>query len=222
MIGDVMRGRIDELKWDDLRVVGDRCAELLPWLANPARLGACLAGLRESVIFGLSEQKRFQEKIVLYQSPVNGSSLRLHVFLPGHHERTQYIHDHRWSFGAHIVDGGYAHRIYDPPDHEAGPFRMAMLREERAGTVYTLDHATFHAVSALAYTTTLLLRGPVAKRAARFVREDGGGAAFEHVGAADEPSTGVEARRMTAERYEVTVERLRARGVVTMARGARC
>jgi hypothetical protein len=211
MIDGVLQAQLDALEWSDLARVSRLGAELLAVVSEPACLRACLAGLPESELFAHCEHKPFQDKVVLYRSPVNGVSLRMHVYLPGHRERAQYIHNHRWSFAARIVTGGYEHRVYEQV--AAADFRLSMLREEHAGNFYTLDHAAFHTVRAAADTVTLLLRGATVKRTAYYIHEDQGHS-FQHFGGEEEPSATRDARRMTRAYHEELIARLRRRGVV--------
>lgn len=210
-----MRRAIDDVNWADLAGVHRSCGEILRQLADRNRLRAWLSSLPDTEAFAFCEHKAFQDKIVLHRDRVRDTSVRLHVFLPGHQERAQYIHDHRWTFAALILHGGYAHRMYERRVSSDGTesFHVAMAREESRGAFYALGETAYHAVSASPYTTTLLIRGPAVKRAARFVREDGGRGAFERFGAAEESRAAVEARRMTPGDYERAIQRLSVQGV---------
>ncbi|HTJ72544.1 MAG TPA: hypothetical protein VL551_33710 [Actinospica sp.] len=201
-----------EVDWDDVESVEEPAYRFLESLsADPPRLNALLEQVRGTPeLLALSEHHPdIFDKVVLHDD-ASGIRVRLHVFLPGYSDAP---HDHRWTFASRILRGGYRHRMYGAVDLRSVPpadLAPVHVRTEQPGDHYVLHHTMVHALDAQPDTVSLVLRGPAVK--SRFVVHESTGVT-ERVGAADEPAAAAAAKRMTPERLDHVIARLREWGV---------
>jgi hypothetical protein len=108
-----------------------------------------------------AESDGFFDRVVLWERPDKSLSIRLHSLVPAAYDRP---HNHRASFAAFVLDGGYLHTTYEEPGPD-GPRcpEPRALRHEGAGSAYVLDHSTFHATQATGTHLSLVVRGPSVK-----------------------------------------------------------
>jgi hypothetical protein len=168
---------IGSLDWDDLTGVETRCRSAITWLLDEQRLCTALELLKTSPMIEHCEHKRHQDKFVLCRL-ANGASMRVHLYLPGHAEKPEYVHDHRWAFYTTVVRGRYFHTLYDA---FAGKLRPILRHWVGVGDGYLLLPDALHTVTAEPYTITILIRGPTVKAVATLSRADTG-RTFSHFG----------------------------------------
>ncbi len=153
------------------------------------------------------------DKIVLFNDPVSGVRVRLHVFLPGYFDRP---HNHRWTYSSLILKGGYKHVLYgsdDGLDDVVDPRKLepVMVRHEEQGMTYTLHHSMIHAITADPYTMSLVIRGPAIKD--RFLVSDRvTGECWWQYGHQLEDKQQADAKRMSSERLRRVIDGIVSRG----------
>ncbi|MDX2292332.1 MULTISPECIES: hypothetical protein [Streptomyces] len=208
--------RIRALDWQDL----DRLSvELTELLAELAADGAWLAAAMENLLHtpelrDLSERLAELDKMVLINDSESGVRIRLHRFRQGYFDRP---HNHRFTFGARILSGGYRHTIYGDhpdPEHDFDLERVVptLIRRESAGSSYVIQHTLVHSVAAEPETLTLTVRGPAQKDRMLIVDRDGG-TTWWQFGVKDENAAEVAKRRLTDEQILEITQVLRERGL---------
>jgi predicted metal-dependent enzyme (double-stranded beta helix superfamily) len=187
--------------------------KVLEDLSAPDRLQQCLLIAKEDQrLFSLSEHYDILDKIVLYAD--ERYRIRLHIFGDGYFDRP---HNHRWSYSSKILSGGYRHTIYSLDRTIAAPEQKhlvpVLVRQEKAGDFYTLHHSQYHSVTAEPGTVTLIYRGPA--EADRFrVMDRTTQAAWWQYGTDIESQKEKESKRMTRERFDILVEKLKRLGIL--------
>jgi hypothetical protein len=211
-----------------------------------AELAADRAALRELVLavghdehlLPLCEKVRDFKYLVLYDALDRGFRLRLHRFYEGQEDEP---HNHRYSFSSHILQGSYAHTLYEVVDDAASPdaaphwqldqppgtfdggplpgLRMTrlstlMTQMQDAGSSYTLHHTSFHAAALPDQNAySLFLRGPAEKDSAVFL--DPANRAYRwKFGRTQEQPGVLNARSFRLDDYKRFVEELEADGVI--------
>ena len=208
---------IGKVDWNDLTAVSDAAGGLLTALDDDrALLHALVDGAAaDPRLLALCEHYDILDKIVLHDDP-SGWRLRLHVFLPGYFDRP---HNHRWTYASRILAGSYTHTLYGTDDQlgdgniDVSALRPRMVRTERAGDTYVLDHTSVHSVTAAPHTTSLIVRGPAVKD--RFLVTDRltGEAWWQH-GAATEDPADAAAKRMNPEQAAQRIRHLTELGIL--------
>lgn len=199
------------LDWNDLDAVEATNRKVLTILAErPDVLHALLHQVTQRPeLLALCEHYDILDKLVLYDDQQYGFRVRLHVFLPGYFDRP---HNHRWTYSSRILHGSYRHYLYGPDDgltdtSDVDQLVPLMVREEVAGSTYTLHHRMVHAVVAEPYTVSLTVRGPAVKQ--RFlVMDRATKGSWWQYGAKDEPTEEAERKRMTIDRLHATRAKL--------------
>jgi hypothetical protein len=171
---------------------GDTLTELLEALPGRPRLVA------------KCEHLRSLDKLVLFDDPVSGVRLRLHLF------KDRYLdlpHNHRWTFTSLMLQGGYTHFLYGPwhpgdaPPADTRDLTPTCVQTVQKGGIYTLDHTVVHALGADSSAATLVLRGPVMKERAVWFDRTANESWLHEGGAADprmQPMTQAEVQDMIA------------------------
>lgn len=149
------------LAWADLETVAAASRAALETLATrPELLPTLLDRVPNSTdLRALCESYDILDKLVLHNEPA-GFLLRLHVFRPGYFDRP---HNHRWPYSSRILSGSYEHILYGTPAErhfKLSDLTPSVLRIERVGDTYTLDHRMVHSIRAAGDTVSLVLRGP--------------------------------------------------------------
>lgn len=223
------------IDWNDLDAVAAGSTRLLDVLTDDRDTLTGLAHriLDDPALAALCEHYDILDKLVLHDDPT-GWRLRLHVFLPGYYDRP---HNHRWTYTTRILTGSYTHTLYGTEDQlprpeattpQSGPgptdlpadvaldvsaLRARQIRTEPAGATYTLHHTMIHSVTADAYTTSLVVRGPAVKD--RFLVTDRvTGRAWWQYGAATETPADAYRKRMTPDQIHARLNALAAADVI--------
>lgn len=110
-----------------------------------------------------------------------------------------------------ILRGQYRHFLFGNAevDDQIDPTELPVLqaRDEPVGTSYALHHTMVHAVVALPYTVSLVIRGPAVKD--RFlVMDRKTGEAWWQYGRKQESAYEVERKRMSPERLQKLIGQL--------------
>ncbi|MGH3755928.1 MAG: hypothetical protein ACRDRP_25260 [Pseudonocardiaceae bacterium] len=206
--------------WNDLTAVTAVSHPLLTAIDNDRTL---LRELTERAIDDpdlllLCEHYDILDKLVLHDDST-GWRLRLHVFLPGYFDRP---HNHRWTYSSRILHGSYSHTLYGTDDQlgddsgevDVVALRPRMVRTERAGDFYTLQHTMIHSVTAEPYTTSLIMRGPAIKD--RFLVTDRvTGQVWWQYGATAESPDEAARKRMNMSQARACLQHLTELGVLT-------
>ncbi|MEU5539349.1 hypothetical protein [Streptomyces sp. NPDC020362] len=205
------------VRWDDL----EAAAEVTEGIAR--RLGDDRALLRALVdrvrrtpeLREKCECHALDDKIVIWDAPEKGLRIRLRLANTDQYER---VHNHRFSFTAHILSGAYRHTLYatdQPLDETAdiGRFWPYFVREEPTGSCFTLHHEQLHTTITEPETISLMIQSPAAKRRAFIIRKEDGQVWWRE-GAADESAARRAEVRMSDQRFEHWVSRLEAIGVL--------
>jgi hypothetical protein len=204
------------MNWLSLDNVASDCETLLRGLANSksALRNAVSAILLNEDLIPLCEHYDLLDKLVILDDKQTGIRVRLHVFLPGYFDRP---HNHRWSYSSLILQGGYRHYLYGEdsnltPATDVLSLKPIMVRDEKAGSFYALDHRMIHSVVAQPYTVSLIVRGPAVKD--RFVVMDRqSGRAWWQYGSADENEADKLQKRMSIPMINTTISKLSEIGV---------
>ncbi|MFI9362043.1 hypothetical protein ACIG5E_13435 [Kitasatospora sp. NPDC053057] len=196
-----------DLDWNDLSVVSQAASIAFSELTcdNWALIAKLLGNMpSDPQLVEMCETYDFLDKLVLHDAP-GQFRIRLHRFRPGYFDRP---HNHRWSFASEILAGSYRHTLYgadtgftslDPDD-----LRPLLIRTERAGDWYVLDHTAVHSVTAEAGTISLVLRGPAAKDSFRII-DAPSSERFTALGTKDETPQQRADKRMQPERIATTI-----------------
>ncbi|WP_138505988.1 hypothetical protein [Nostoc sp. PA-18-2419] len=115
-----------------------------------------------SYLLSLTEHHDVLDKVVLYEDASRGIRIRLHVYLEEYSGRP---HNHTWPLSSLILHGGYQHHLYGDgkdwnEDIDIEKLRPLMIREEKVGSMYTLDPDTVHSISTQPYTISLVVITP--------------------------------------------------------------
>lgn len=187
--------------------------KLLEDFSDPEKLKQYLLTAKEDTnLLALSEHYDILDKIVLYAD--EKYRIRLHIFGDGYFDRP---HNHRWSYSSKILSGSYRHTIYsldcptDTPETEH--LFPVLIRQEKAGDFYTLHHSQYHSVTADAGTATLICRGPAETNRFR-VMDRMTQEAWWQYGASIESQKEKQNKRMSPERFDFLVEKLKEMGII--------
>lgn len=134
---------------------------------------------KNEALFSCSVCYESLDKLVLWNSDDQLMQIRLHVYRGRSCEvKDQNLadiseaHNHRWNFSTTILKGGYHHTLYQI----AGEDKMVptMVRYEGVGSRYALHHSQYHSVLEEPNTVSLIVRGPVEKKAFQIAGVEGG------------------------------------------------
>ena len=118
--------------------------------------------VENSYLLSLAEHHDVLDKVVLYEDASRGVRIRMHIYL---NEYSGRPHNHTWPLSSFILHGGYQHHLYgDGRDWNENidieKLRPLIIREEKVGSMYTLDPDTVHAISTQPYTISLVVITP--------------------------------------------------------------
>jgi hypothetical protein len=159
---------LNDLDWKDIEMVSFYTQKVLLELYSRRDVLRSLLEslLKNEELISLCEHYDFFDKLVLYKEKSDKFRIRLHVFLPeSHKDRAHY---HRWTYSSLILRGGYKHLIYGTEEQineDVNPqdLKPLIVQEEKAGSIYTLNHNVIHSVEAVPYSVSLIIRGPAVK-----------------------------------------------------------
>jgi hypothetical protein len=205
-----------QIDWDDIEQVAAQAPPLLRELmSDPAWLGHALDRMfADEHLRSLSERLQIFDKVVLLHDRDSGIRIRMHIFHDGYVDTP---HNHRFNFTALILSGGYEQTLYGnwaAPSLDIDPAVLTprFIRQETAGSAYTIEHTLLHSVRAAAQTVTLTVRGPAQKDRMLVMNSDG--APFWAFGMADEDVQERTSRRLSSTNLEDIRELLRAQGLL--------
>lgn len=206
-----------QLDWTDLTAVSEESQKVLSQLVEDSGVlnEALRAVADQPELASMCEHYDILDKVVLYNDPVSGVRVRLHIFLPGYFDRP---HNHRWTYTSLILKGGYKHTLYgtdEDLDDTLDPRELepVMVRREEQGTTYTLHHSMIHAITADPHTMSLVVRGPAVKD--RFIVSDRvtGRSWWQYGHQKEDPKEAI-AKRMTPERLQFVIDQFATSGVL--------
>lgn len=155
---------VPRIDWSNLRIAYGRTREVLRRLASDKEL------LTERVRSIEDDAERFLasevhpliNRLILHQGDEQGFHIRLHIS-PG--MRDLVPHDHKYSFTAYVLRGGYVHvwrRRHAPTvdEFDSHGVSAAIASIERQGSCYTFGHPLVHQTAMLPGTVSLFIRGP--------------------------------------------------------------
>jgi hypothetical protein len=172
------------IDWSDLMAASAQTQSAL------RRLGADKKALRELVyavettprLLAKCEKHALDDKIVIYDDLERGFRIRLRLATSDQHERA---HQHRFSFSTLILRGMY-HQAWYYTDQvldenvDVAAIRPVCLRDEPAGSAFTIHHNVIHATMADPDTISLIMRGPAAKDRAIITHKETGRVWFRY------------------------------------------
>lgn len=212
-----LKDRLGQIDWTDVDAVAASAVPLLADLvADPSWLTQTLERLpADPHLFPMCEQLAELDKLVLFDDPVSGSRIRLHVFRQGYFDRP---HNHRFTFASRILSGGYRHTVYGDlanpsTDLDVTAIHPLLVKQERAGESYVINHSLLHSVAAAVDTTTLTVRGPAVKDRLLIIDKAAGHAWWAY-GAAFESEAERLQRQLPAERIREIHALLSAQGIL--------
>ncbi|GHE29870.1 hypothetical protein GCM10017673_35810 [Streptosporangium violaceochromogenes] len=155
----------DAVSWQELEQVHDAADKALVALSEPRVLGALWDRMaKDEVLRHSAENFNAFQKFVLHENDRTGLRLRLHVFSD---RMVEEAHNHRASFSARVLRGGYRHFLYGnvedvwgTEEAPARPLSPRFVQEQIPGLSYTLHHAFVHSTYALPGTVSLVVQGP--------------------------------------------------------------
>lgn len=178
------------------------------FLNNKDSVLRMLQSVREDErLFDLCEQLPWCDKVVLHDSA--DYRLRLHLFLPGYEDRP---HSHRWSFSSVILSGNYTHFIYGVDTELVHlkyfrELRPLLIRDEKAGSTYSMHHSLVHSFKAEPYTLSIILRGPSVKEKSLIIDTKDNTINWKYGSNQEEVST-VMKHKMTKERLDFVIHKV--------------
>jgi len=199
-----------DLDWNDTGAILDGCQPVYDAITTePGLLSALLDAIPgDPTLTGMCERYDFLDKLVLHAD--GDIRIRLHLYRSGYYDRP---HHHRWSFFSGIYRGQYLHRIFgadtDFGEHtDPRALTPILVRRERPGSSYALDHTTVHTVQADADTISILVRGP-ATRDRFLILDTENGTCFWVYGAAGETPEQRAAKQMKPGQLADTIRRVK-------------
>jgi len=230
---------LDSLKvdWSDFVKAGELTRTVVKDVAaDKATLRALVHRVEEDPrLLAMCERHQLLDYLVLYDAADRGFRLRIHISTQDHFDRP---HDHRFSFSSYIVRGSYRqtwhevdrdiyaesdterarrHMSIQEPDESASGFladvQPRLVRDETAGSCYTLHHSVVHTTFTTPDTVSVFLRGPAEKERSIIMDRTTGRAwwRYSHV---DEPSRRRSNKTMSLDEYRHLVSRLEALDVI--------
>ncbi|MGB7127526.1 MAG: hypothetical protein WBD50_00340 [Candidatus Rhabdochlamydia sp.] len=165
-------------------------------------------------LFSLCEHYDILDKIILCTSDDLKVRLRLHIFGDGYFDRP---HNHRWSYTSYILSGEYLHTIFNIQNESKEPsienLYPVLIRQEKAGDLYTLHYSQYHSVIAQPDTITLIMRGPSEKERFRVIDRVTNESWWQY-GVALESEEEKHKKQMTHKQFDEAVEKLIRIGVI--------
>jgi hypothetical protein len=152
--------------WNDVAFVNTHSGKVFDYLLENKKLltEMMMQAADNPAMINMCEDDGIVYKVALY----TGSEVRIrfHVFKDSLIDRA---HDHRWTFSAKVLLGKYVHTIFDADTSKItdqvkySELRPYMIRNEIAGSFYTLHHNQIHTLLADAGSVSIMLRGPAMK-----------------------------------------------------------
>ncbi len=206
------------LDWTRPDVVHESALATLRGMASdPRALGDLLRRVEHTPsLWALCETHELDDKIVLYDAMKDrGFRIRFRLATAYQDERP---HTHRFTFSTLILRGSYHQTWYRGEarlEDGASPHCIVpvAVREEPAGSGFTIDHAALHSTMAAPDTISLVMRGPAMKRRAIITLPEVGEVTWRY-GEADETAERRADIRMPIERYREWCQRLADFGIV--------
>ena len=160
---------LERSNWENLEEIDFRNHKILEKIFNNRKIISLLLEnvLKEKSLISLAEHYDFFDKIVLYADKEGRFRIRLHIF-SGDKSTKYRPHCHRWVYSSIILRGGYKHFIYGIEDQinentNIKNLKPIIIREEKIGSFYTLNHNVFHSIEAKPNTVSIVIRGPAVK-----------------------------------------------------------
>ncbi len=169
--------KLPRLNWADLDETNKVCEGILTALSDRAVLRTLVERTEnDPELFGLCEIHELDDKIVLHNDLENGYRIRIRLANDKQYERA---HNHRFSFTTRILHGTYYQRWYEvkgtlDENTTLNDISPVCIREEPAGSVFTIDHDTIHSTQTSKDTISLVICGPAMKDKAFIIRMDNG------------------------------------------------
>jgi hypothetical protein len=115
-------------------------------------------------LLALSEKHLLLDYLVVYDALDRGFRIRINT---GTGDPTVWAHDHRFSFSTRLLSGGYLHTVFALPSNSTSEPSIALvpllIKEEVAGSCFSLHHSAIHSTEKRAEMTSLFVRGPSEK-----------------------------------------------------------
>ncbi|WP_030020003.1 hypothetical protein [Streptomyces monomycini] len=205
------------VNWDDIESAAEVTERIAHRLGDdPELLNTLVERVRYTPeLREKCECHALDDKIVIWDDQEKGLRIRLRLANTDQYER---VHNHRYSFTAYILSGAYRHTLYatdQPLDETADVERFwpYFVREEPQGRCITLDHEQLHTTITEPETISLMIQSPARKSRAFMIRR-ADGHVWWRLGAAEESEERRREVRMTDERFEHWIGRLKALGVL--------
>lgn len=193
--------------WDDVHGLGHLTEPLLRSIVEDGDLPRAFEHVHsDPLLRAACEHDWFFRKICLARDTETGTAIRLHMLAP---EDTPVPHNHRASFAALMLAGGYDHLQYDIPGEWLNPgpddrptaaqiraVRPTTGRTERPGSFYVLHHTGVHATLVDEGHISLVARGPSRRRRLLMMYPDRGEIEWLY-GSVDEDDDALRAKQMT-------------------------
>ncbi len=208
---------VKNLDWNDVNEAEKLTRQLSDRLTgNSSQLNLAMEYVQESTdLFSKSESDGFFDRVVLYDDPKSGLSIRLHSIVP---DCIEQPHNHRATFAAFQLKGGYRHTSFNLPtklidiaeshehklkipDEFTDQLEPVSVRWESAGDSYLLHHTAVHDTSSDGDQLSLVIRGPAEKDRLLFIHSDEQYAEWMY-GGAFEPELILAGKKMDSESFE--------------------
>jgi hypothetical protein len=157
--------RVTGLDWHDARAVFRSCRPALQELHHDRELLAEMVDRVRTTpeLMSRCEEHPLMFRTVLHHNSDENVQLRLHIAQAS--TRDLMPHDHKSTFTALILAGGYVHVWRRRRGEQSGEFSSPDLTTgtvslERPGTCYTFRNSLIHQTVMLPGTVTLFVRGP--------------------------------------------------------------
>jgi hypothetical protein len=232
---------IDELDnltidWSNFEYAGEQTRDIVRRLSDDkATLRKLVYAVEDNpALMASCERHQLLDYIVIYDATSRGFRIRVHLSTEDARDRP---HDHRFSFSSNIICGQYTHifhkinnQIYKGEDADARKWmnlqnpdprtdidihdlEPQLIREERAGSCYTLHHSVVHTTVTTPNTVSLFLRGP-AEKDRSIIMDKATSTYWWRFGQQDEPDSRRNQKRMTSDQYRDFRSRIEQLGVI--------
>jgi len=160
---------LERLNWRNFETVALNTQKVLKEMLNNKEIISLLLEnlLKNDKLISFAEHYDFFDKLVLYVDKKDRFRIRLHLF-SGDKSTKHRPHHHRWVYSSVILRNGYKHFIYGTEEQinentKIKDLKPIVIREEKTGSIYTLNHNVFHSIEAEPDTVSVIIRGPAIK-----------------------------------------------------------
>lgn len=218
-------GSLGEIDWSDARSAHRGCRALARFIGEDKLLLSNLVHSLETdkERFARCEAHPLMYRLVLHEDHEREYQVRLHVV--SKEARDIVPHDHKYTFSAYILAGGYLHvwnrRVAAPEgDFTSKDITPGVVAVERRGAAYTFRNSLVHQTIMTPGTVSIFIRGPKSQSHWHAAKD------MYHLLAEnyEVPTTGGKnhkgGRQLTRDQYNEVRDQLMSQGLIYNARSS--